>query len=220
MPIIHTESDLGSTASGIDAESVSRYGQERWATHKDTVVKFWANLERYLSTIDASNLKIYQDGLPADGEIGRRIVEEAARRGSANYRIILSLMKRGAEIRKTEDRSHLEEEYRYIAELIRPKPAAEKVGPQVNYKLRKNRLTAERDKFVAKTIGETLKNGETGLLFMGSYHNVLSYLPTDIVVHQVKGRDKVNAYFKELGAGASSERLEQLAACLASPCMD
>ena len=93
----------------------------------------------------------------------------------------------------------------------------EKTITSARYKLRKNKLTKERDKFVAKTIDETLKEGETGVLFMGSYHNIFPYLPKDIVVKQLKNREKINAYFRELVSGGEGGKFEQLAEYLASP---
>jgi len=211
------EPDLGSEAAAIDSKSASLFGEERWAKHKDSVVKFWESIADYFATVDTSTLKIYQDGLPADGALGRKIVEEAAKRGSKNHQIILSLMARGAEISKTEDPSLLQEEYEYITRLTRSRSIPEKTIASARYKLRKNQLTKERDKFVAKTIDETLKEGETGVLFMGSYHNIFPYLPKDIVVKQLKNREKINAYFRELVSGGDGERFEQLAKYLASP---
>jgi len=218
VPIIHTEPDLGSEAAAIDDRSASLFGKERWAKHKETVAKFWASIAHYFAGVDASNLKIYQDGLPADGALGRKIIEEAAKRRSQNHRIILSLMARGAEIRKTEDVSLLKEEYEHITGLTRPRSTSEKAITSDKYKLLRNRLTKERDKFVAKTINETLKEGETGVLFMGSYHNICPYLPKDIAVKQVKNREKINAYFRELVSGGDGERFEQMAKYVASPC--
>lgn len=217
VPIIHMESDLGSVASAIESKSASLCGEERWAKHKETVAKFWENIAHYFAAVDPASLKIYQDGLPAGGELGRRIVEEAAKRGSKNHQIILGLMKRGAEIRRTEAPTLLQEEYKYITGLAGPKPAAAKTKAFNGYRLRKSQLTRERDKFVARTIAETLKEGETGVLFMGSYHNIIPYLPTDIVVEQLRDRDKVNAYFQELVSGRDDKRLGQLAEYLASP---
>ena len=52
---------------------------------------------------------------------------------------------------------------------------------------------------------------------MGSYHNIFPYLPKDIVVKQLKNREKINAYFRELVSGGDGERFEQLAKYLASP---
>ncbi len=211
VPIIHTEFDMGSVASAIEGKSASLCGEERWAKHKETVAKFWQSLTRYFDSLDATNLKIYQDGLPADGELGRKIIEEGARRGSKNHELILNMMQRGAEIRRTEDPSLLQEEYKYITRLARSKSFAEKALAYAGYKLRKGRLMDERDKFIAKTLNETLKEGETGVLLMGSHHNVAPYLAKDIAVEEVKEREKVNAYFKELASRGDERRFEQLA---------
>jgi len=213
------EPDLGSEAAAIDSKSASLFGEERWAKHKESVAKFWESIATYFATANTSTLKIYQDGLPADGALGRKIIEEAAKRGSKNHQIILSLMARGAEIRKTEDPALLKEEYEYITGLTHSRSATEKTIASAKYKLRKNKLTKERDKFVAKTIDETLKEGETGLLFMGSYHNIFPYLPKDIVVKQVKDREKISAYFTELVSGEEGKKFDQLAEYLASPCL-
>ena len=219
VPVIHMEPDLGSEATAIANKSVSLFGKDRWAKHKESVAKFWDSIADYFATVDASNLKIYQDGLPADGALGRKIIEEAVKRGSKNHQIVLSLMARGAEIRKTEDPSLLKEEYEYITGLTHSRSGAEKSIAYARYKLRKNQLTKERDKFVAKTIDETLKKGETGLLFMGSYHNIFPYLPKDIIVKQIKERNKISAYFTELVIGGEGRKFDQLSEYLASPCV-
>lgn len=126
VPIIHMDSDLGEMASTIDSQSASLCGEERWAKHKETIARFWDNIADYFAAIDTINLKIYQDGLPADGGLGRRIIEQAAKRGSKNHRIILSLIEKGAEIRKTEDPALLKAEYENISGLIQAKSASEK----------------------------------------------------------------------------------------------
>ena len=219
VPIIHMEPDLGSNAATIDSKSASLFGEERWAKHKESVAKFWDSIADYFATVDTSNMKIYQDGLPADGALGRKIIEEAAKRGSKNHQIILSLMARGAKICKTEDPSLLQEEYEYITRLTRSRSIPEKTVASAKYKHRKNQLTKERDKFVAKTIDGTLKEGETGVLFMGTYHNIFPYLPNDIIVTQVKDQEKINAYFRELVSGEEGRKFEQLSEYLASPCV-
>ena len=219
VPIIHMEPDLGSNAATIDSKSASLFGEERWAKHKESVAKFWGSIADYFATVNTSALKIYQDGLPADGALGRKVIEEAAKRGSKNHQIILSLMARGAEISKTEDPSLLQEEYEHITRLTRSRSVAEKTIASARYKHRKNQLTKERDKFAAKTIDATLKEDETGALFMGSYHDILRYLPKDITVTQVKDQEKINAYFRELVSGEEGRKFEQLSEYLASPCV-
>jgi hypothetical protein len=219
VPVIHMEPDLGSEATAIANKSASLFGEERWAKHKESVANFWDSIADYFTAVDTSTLKIYQDGLPAGGALGKKIIEEAAKRGSKNHQIVLTLMVRGAEIRKTEDPSLLKEEYEYITRLIRSRSATEKTIVSTRYKDRKNQLMKERDRFVAKTIDETLKEDETGALFMGSYHDILRYLPKDITVTQVKNREKINAYFRELVSGEEGINFEQLSEYLASPCV-
>ncbi|HNY33468.1 MAG TPA: hypothetical protein PKK68_02315 [Methanothrix soehngenii] len=46
----------------------------------------------------------------------------------------------------------------------------------------KDRLLLERDLFIARAIDATLPEGETGLLFIGAAHDVLSKLAGDIEV--------------------------------------
>ena len=213
VPIIHSEADLGSLGPAVERRSASLYGEKRWVEHKETVARFWESIAEYLLSLDAASLKLYQDGLAADGELGRRIVEEAAQRGSMNYRILLRLMNKGAELRKTEDASLLAQELR----LAQEEAVVGNTIYQKEFSLRKARLTEERDKFIASAIVETLEQGETGILFIGAYHNVHLYLPGDIAVEQLKEPDKVNAYFEELVSGRGGETFQCLASYLTSP---
>lgn len=216
IPIVHSESDLGSVAPSISRTSASLWGEKYWARHKAAVSAFWQTMADYLGHVEATNLKIYQDGLVAGGELGRRIVEEAARRGSKNYEIVLNLMKRGAEIRATEDASLLREEYEQISRLAQAGPPAPGTKAYAEYASNKDRLTDKRDRFVAETIDSTLRQGEVGLLFMGAYHDVVSLLAGDILVTELKERKKVKAYFEELASGRREGKFEQLAEYLGS----
>ena len=217
MPIIHTAPDLGSIAPLIAQRSSEICGKERWDKHKETVYLFWDSLSRYFDTVKAPELKIYQDGLMASGELGRKIIEEGAARGSKNHQIVLKLIQRDGEIRKTEDVSLLKKEYDYILRLAQTKSPFEKGLVYFGYKRDKYRLLEERDKFVANTINETLKEGEFGVLFIGVYHDVPHRLASDIIVREVKEREKVKAYFEELLHGRDDDRFNQLAEYLASP---
>jgi len=215
VPIIHMESDLGSVAPAIEKKSASLCEEGRWIRHKETVAQFWDMVADYCCSLDCTNLKIYQDGLPVDGEVGRRIIEEGARRGSKNYQIILDLMKKGAEIRKTEDISLLQEEYKRIIEFTQANSPIQRT-PKA-YILHKGRLMAERDRFIARTINQTLREGETAILFIGTYHDVLSHLARDIAVVQLKEQEKVRAYFERVLCEKDDDEFEQLAGYLISP---
>lgn len=213
IPILHSEPDLGSLGAAIDKRSASLYGEKRWAEHKETVTRFWRSVVDYLLSLEAADLKIYQDGLAANGEIGKRIVEEAARRGSINHQVIWQLLSKGAEVRKTEDASLLMEELR----LAHAESEAASIQNPESLSFSKARLLDERDKFIARTIDETLKEGEKGVLFIGAYHKVHLYFPRDIMVKYLKEPEKVKAYFEELVSGGRGRRFEKLAHYLVSP---
>lgn len=210
VPVIHVESDLGSIAPAIDKRSTQICGKEHWEKHKQIVSTFWNNIEEYFKKLNAGNLKIYQDGLMADGELGQKIIEEGAQKGSKNYQIVLDLVRRGAEIRKTEDIALLKEEYDRILKLAQSKSLWEKATAYIGYRFHKDKLMEKRDRFIAETIGETLRNGETGVLFMGAFHDVTPHLAEDIHVEEVKNPQKVKDYFKTLISGGNEEKFDEL----------
>jgi len=216
IPIIHVDSDLGSMAPSINKRSVEICGREQWERHKEIVTAFWNKIDDYFRKMDPKGLKIYQDGLMADGELGRRIIEEGAKRGSRNYQIVLDLITRGATIRKTEDIALLKKEFDRILKLAQADPSQEENASSVQDRLDGQQLMEQRDRFVAKTINETLKDQEKGVVFMGAFHNVLVHLADDIEVREVKSSKKVKDYFKTLISGGDRQRLDQLAGYMVS----
>ena len=76
----------------------------------------------------------------------------------------------------------------------------------------------KRDKFIAATINQTLKEEEIGVLFIGAHHDVRTHLAEDIAVEEVKNREKVRDYFKMLISGKDEERFDQLAKYLVDSC--
>lgn len=195
-------------------------GKEHWNRHKKAVSGFWDSIANFFDLLDASNLKIYQDGLMIDGGLGKKIIEQGARKGSKNHKIVRKLMEKGAKIMKTEDLSLLKEEYNSLIKLSQTKSFLEKMVAYIGYKLRKDPLMEKRDKFIAERINETLRDEEVGVLFIGAYHNVLPRISKDIIVQEVKERSKVKAYFDELVRGKDEKRFNELAEYLASPVKD
>ena len=217
VPIIHTDADMGSVGAAIEKQSSAYIGSERWLKHKQMVGKFWGNVTAYFAAYDAANLKIFQDGLPAGGELGMKIVLKAAGQGSLNYRIILDLLNRGAVLCQTEDPGLLRTEYELLNSLVQPAGHPKKQISRPQHKSRLERLTVERDKFVAGAIDTSLNEGETGVLFMGSFHDVLKRLPAGIQVKQLKDRGKVNAYFAILLRKEDPLKLKELSDYMACP---
>lgn len=217
IPIIHDQADLGSLGAALAQKAAALSGERRWAIHKETAHKFWESVGAYLSSLDSSRLRVYQDGLPVGGKMARRVAEEAARRGSKNYQVVLDLLHRGAELRQTEDPRLLLREHENVRRSVRQESAEEAPQNAHHCKLETNRLMSERDQFIAQTINATLKEGEVGVLFIGAEHDVVSRLPADISVTAVKEREQVMAYFEELLRGQDQGNLATLAQNLTSP---
>ncbi len=207
IPVIHDEADLGSSGPDLAHGSAALAGERRWAMHRETTSRFWESVRDYLSRLDARKMRVYQDGLAADGAVGKRIVEEGTRRGSRNYQLVLELLNHGAHLQATERVELLLQEHAQGREGARPAPSPEQ----------RERLLEERDAYIADVISSTLQEEELGVLFVGAGHNVLGRLPADIRVQTAKDPDKLRMYIHELLLGNDSRNLEALAQYLSAP---
>jgi hypothetical protein len=182
--IVHTGADMGSMKEGLAKEGMEKIGKERWLENERKIEKFWEDTEKEIDGLglDYSKLRVYQDGLPAGGQMGAHIVSETAKKGSKNYLIIKNLMERGATIEATESPQLLMKEYDHIKAIISAKTPAEKADAILRYDAVKDELMRDRDTYIAGRIDDTLKDGETGLLFIGASHDIRSKLPPDIEV--------------------------------------
>jgi len=184
IKIVHTSADMGSMGEGLVKEGMAKMGREKWLENQGKIEKFWDDLEKEIDGLglDYSKTRIYQDGLPCGGELGLRIVRETADKGSKNYRIVRKLIERGAVIEATESPELLRKEYEHIKALITAKTPEEKADAARRYEQIKDELMQERDAYIAKAIDISLKDDETGLLFIGAAHNVIPRLAKDIEV--------------------------------------
>jgi hypothetical protein len=182
--IVHAPSDMGSASAGLEKAGISTLGRQRWQENQKKMESFWLELEKEVEDLglDVEKLRIYQDGLPCAGALGERIVHETAAKGSRNYQIVQKLMDRGARIEATESVDLLRQEYGYIKALLEAKTDEERHGAEERYNQVKDKLLEERDLFIARAIDASLKEGETGLLFIGASHNVLPKIAGDIEV--------------------------------------
>ncbi len=217
IPIIHMSADLGTLAPAMDKRGIVELGKDFWLRHKETVIRFWNSIAEFFDSLEVKGFKIYQDGLIADGEMGMRIVEEGVKEGSKNYQIISGLLKRGASLVRTEDLSLVKREYDSLSKIVRSKSSGGKIVASLRYKLVENKLLSERDNFIANRTDETLGDGETGILFIGAYHDVIPKLPQDIEIKEVKKAKKVREYQKLLSNPRRDKKhFEQLAEYLVS----
>ena len=217
VPIIHVSADLGEVASEIEKRAGSSFGKEDWEKHKEAISGFWDSIARYFFSMEVKDFKIYQDGMVADGEMGMKIVSEGEKKGSNNYKIVSRLVKRGAQLVRTEDFSLVKKEYDYIIKIAKAKKMVKRIIAALNYRFHKKKLLRERDESIADTIDKTLGEGETGILFLGAHHEIVSKLPEDIDIIEVKKRDIINKYQKAFLSKKDKEKLNKLAEYLTSP---
>lgn len=156
IPIIHTSADMGSLAKAVTERGIIQVGERNWERHVNTVHRFWDRIAEYCASLPAEGMKIYQDGLVAEGEIGAKIISAGAESGSRNYEIVLSLMRRGAQIVKTEDFKLVLEERDRILALVNAKNFRAKISAFIKYRFVKHGLLKRRDMFIAQRIAETL----------------------------------------------------------------
>jgi len=210
--------DMGSVASTLDDRAAIKLTPELWQRHKEIVSVFWDSIDRFLDSLNVNGFKVYQDGLVADGAEGLKIVRESISQGSKNYEIIGRLLERGAALVKTENLSLVKQEYTYISKMTHSRSLKEREVAALRYKLTRGRLLKQRDGFIAERINETLAEGETGILFIGAYHDVIKRLAPDIRVGQVKEVARVKEYHEALiNTRRYDQYLRELSEYLTSP---
>lgn len=184
VPIAHSETEMGSLSKDVSKIIETAMGKARRDKHRKDIDTFWRNLkellERILEGVDMGKVKVYQDGVPIGGELGAKLVEDCAKDGSPNFRIVSSLIRTGATLEKTEDAKLLKEEYEILKAIISAKTAVERERLAERHKKRLYELTAERDRYIADRIKETLGEGMLGILFIGATHNVSPHISPEI----------------------------------------
>jgi pheromone shutdown protein TraB len=198
VPVIHSSADLGSIAKEVAKRGVADLGQDLWEKHRRTVEGFWSVVSDYFDSMDVKGVKIYQDGMVADDEVGEKIAEDTAKAGSKNYQLILRLLERGAILMKTEDFKLVKKEYDRLCAITEAKSITHKIIAFIKYKLAKTILLNQRDAFIAERIDQTLKTDEKAILFIGAFHDIMKRLPKNIQIKEIKDADKVKKYQKLL----------------------
>ncbi len=210
--------DLGSIASDVTKRGITGFGEEVWEKHVETVEGFWNSLVRFFGALEVSGSRVYQDGLVADGDMGQKIVKEGLKSGSKNYEIVYKLIQGGAVLVKTEDFALVAKERDHLIELTKARTKIERLIAYLRYRLIKNQLLKKRDRFIADRINQTLSSGETGILFIGAYHNIIPMLDKDIQIKEIKEIEKIRDYQKAfLYSRKDKERFEALSRYLVSP---
>jgi hypothetical protein len=178
VPIIHTGVEMGSMYGTLKDEYIRRFGTQKWEEHNRIIEDFWQGIRNKIFdlNLDHPNTRLYQDGLPVCGK-EMDIVRELVKMGSRNHQILMELIQLGAKLEGTEDPKLLLEEYDYLK-----KASADLDKKQVKgrYQRLAKSILQKRDLYIGQRIDKTLREDETGLLFIGITHKVNEKLPKDI----------------------------------------
>ncbi|MFH1005971.1 MAG: hypothetical protein V1800_00535 [Candidatus Latescibacterota bacterium] len=183
IPIIHTADDFGSLASLVKDEYGRVYGRQKWQEHLKAIEDRWRLIQEKVMHLDLEweRVRLYQDGLPVCGK-EQEIAHKIAADGNINYELLCHLVKMGGLLEGTEDPQLLQQEYRYILEIGQAKNLDQRDRLIEEYSSAGEKLLSERDRFIAKTIDQTLRRGETGVLFLGAMHKIAEVLSEDIEI--------------------------------------
>lgn len=187
VPIVHTQEDMGHLREAVRQQFLRKHGPVAWEAHIRAIDAFWEGARGRLGELlpSATHLRIYQDGLPVCGK-EEQIVRDLARGGSRNHRLILDFLDRGAVLEGTESHWLLLEEYQMALQMLGDPKAPPTAETAADFERRSRELLRRRDRFIADRIAQTLKHGETGLIFLGMLHSLDGLLPADLTVSKLE----------------------------------
>ena len=183
VPVIHTQADLGSASESVRSLYVRLTGRSGWNNHVKKIDRIWQAVRKEIQALnlDYAKVRLYQDGLPDCGH-EERIVRDLAKAGSQNHQILVELMEHGAQITGTESPELVLVEYELTRQVLVSMEAG-RLDALGEHQLELSKLILEkRDRYIGARIGSTLKDGETGLIFLGLLHSLEGRLPPDIEV--------------------------------------
>jgi hypothetical protein len=182
FPIVHTQADMGKLKESVALATLEKAGRAGLARKTAAIEQIWTEIEAAIDALALSleRVRLYQDGLPVCGREAE-IVAELAQAGSRNHQLLVRLMARGAVLMGTESGDLLVQEYQLAKQSLtmRPPRAA---GVAAARRALSEALLQRRDQFMAQRLNDTLKDGETGILFLGRLHSLERYLQPDVKV--------------------------------------
>ena len=183
IPILHTQADMGALAEPLQTIAIQKIGREKWKSNVEAVEQFWAHIreEMLKGRLPFPRVRLYQDGLPVCTREAD-IVGDLARAGSSNHQLLVELIARGATLMGTESPDLLLEEYNLVQRVCTARDLEEASRIKEQQRILGQSLLQRRDQYIAARINDTLRIGETGILFLGMLHSPLRWLASDIRV--------------------------------------
>jgi hypothetical protein len=189
LPIVHTEDDMGALKESVARASLEKMGRAGLARKTAAIDQIWTEIEGAIDALALpfDRVRLYQDGLPVCGrEV--EIVTELAQAGSRNHQLLRRLMAQGAVLMGTESGDLLVQEYQLAKQSLTAKPPRA-AGVAAQRRALSETLLQRRDQFIAQRLNDTLKDGETGILFLGMLHALERYLDPDVeVIYPLQAR--------------------------------
>lgn len=186
VPIIHSEADLGTMADEVRRRFEEAFGVDEWDRRRGAVEAMWDGIRAKLLALPLSwpRTRLYQDGLPVcDRE--NLIVRDLAAKGSRNCQLLVELVQAGATLMGTENPELMVRDYRRIQKLAEAGQTGAPESIVEELKREGEMILRQRDAFVASRIDTTLKDGETGILFLGLLHRVDELLEGEFEVQHL-----------------------------------
>ena len=182
FPIVHTQADMGALKESVARATLEKVGRAGLARKTAAIDQIWTEIEAAIDALPLSfdRVRLYQDGLPVCGREAE-IVTELAQAGSRNHQLLLRLMAQGAVLMGTESGDLLVQEYQLARQSLTTRPPRA-AGVAAASRAFSEALLQRRDQFMARRINDTLKHGETGILFLGMLHSLEGYLNPDVKV--------------------------------------
>ncbi|UCC59748.1 MAG: hypothetical protein JSV02_08370 [Dehalococcoidia bacterium] len=159
----------------------------------EKIRKYWNEVEAHVTNLESrlgSIKRIYHELVPVGGEQGGQVIEEL---NSASYKIVSSMIERGAEVQPIEDAELLTEFMDWSRCL-----AVGLQNPAVLTKVYESytEVRSKRNADIAKKLDESLKDHDIGILLMREGHQVR--FPSDIEVFYVAppALDEIKRWFR------------------------
>ena len=175
---------MGVWGGAIRRLSIEKLGHREWERSVKAIDQLWTIIHETIEKLDLlyPRVRLYQDGLPNCGrEV--QIVTDLANAGSPNHQLLFFLMEKGATLMGTESADFLLEEYQLVQQVLSAQDLGEAERVQARQESLSHSLLERRDRYISERINETLREGETGILFLGMLHSLEDKIAKDIQVH-------------------------------------
>jgi hypothetical protein len=168
--------------------------------------EFWDYVAERLKSPRVVN-RIYYDSLTKGGEQTEEALKFINDNNERCSVLVRELISDGATLQASEDRLLIEETVSWIGMLTKG-ASKETEQDQTTLELLEQNMS-DRDKFLAKVVEETLKENETGVLFIGSGREIGRHISSDIKVIKIQPfepADYLNSWLVTLKLRSKEEK--------------